>query len=152
MPLAPNPEAHAMTPPPSLAIPMALDRALVINGHMVAWYIHATIQGIVEETPPALTYSLAEMVEAAALVREQRDRQSLMRRPQVGYPAPSVVQVETAHVVLDDRAIAALYVIHHFPHSANDSDGEPLLSFPAPNGDGIRALLFLEFKRNSTAP
>jgi hypothetical protein len=110
-----------------MAIPMDVFCAQKIHSHMVAWYLHASC-GVPEETPPPLTYSLGEMVEAAATVREQ----------------PKIPN--KAAVLLDDRAVAALYVIHHFKHSPNDSEGDPILKFPSPNSDGIRALLFLEFK------
>ena len=106
---------------------MDLARARAIHRHMVAWYMHATL-GTPEETPPALTYTLAEMVEAAAMIRS-------------GPTEPGKI-----HVTIDDRAVAALYVIHRFEHAANDADADPILKFPSPDGRAIRALLFLEFR------
>ena len=115
-------------PPPSLAIPMDLERASRINTHMVCWYLHATMR-MPEETPPPLTYTLGEMVEAAAIIRNRPEEKG-----KVG-------------VKLDDRAIAALYVVHHhMPLKAEVGRSDPILHFPSPKGEGIDALLFLNFQ------
>jgi hypothetical protein len=113
------------SPPPSRAIPMDIGTALRINHHMCQWYLHAS--DVLDTAPPPLTYTMAEMLEAAALARTHH-------------------QPGQAQVTIDDRGIAALYVVHHFPHSPNEAAGEPILKFPSPDGRAMRALLFLEFR------
>lgn len=119
-----------LTPPLSIGIPMDMPTARRINSHMVAWYLYATLG--LTEAPPPLTYTLAEMVEAAQRMRENQTER--------------VDGANQVHTVLDDRAVAALYVAHHYKPEPNDAAGDPILSFPAPNDDGFHALLFLEFK------
>jgi len=121
-----------------MSIGMDLPTAHRINTHMVHWYLHAT-SGIPEEAPSPLPYSLTEMLEAAAIVRNITMVPAANRQSAIGN--------RKCHITVDDRGIAALYVIHHFQAEPNEADsGEPILKFASPSGDAIRALLFLEFK------
>ena len=89
---------------------MTREQAFEIVGRMMQFVFYR--EGLREEPPAPLEYSLADMIEANRIVRETKDKVA--------------ERCTRSYMHCDDRLTAALYVLHHYQPDPR-GDGEELV-------------------------